>query len=191
MPLPAENRYTYADVLAWDESERIELIYGDVFMMSPPPKRIHQEVSGEIFAHLHDYLRGKKCRVYHAPFSVRLFEQAGDSPYDVDTMVEPDISVVCDPEKLDDAGCRGAPDLIVEILSPSTQRHDRLTKYSLYQRAGVREYWIIDPDARVVSVYTLEEGAYHAAAVYSNGAAVPVGVLEGCSIDLSTVFPEA
>lgn len=190
MPLPAEKRYTYADALAWDESERIELIEGEPFVMMSPPKRIHQKVSIAVARQLANYLEGKRCEVYTAPFAVRLFERKDDTPYDVDTLVEPDITVVCDPDKLDDAGCKGAPDLIMEILSPSTQRHDRLTKFNLYQRAGVREYWIIDPDQRVVSVYTLEEGAYHAATAYPAGALVPVGVLEDCAIDLKAVFPE-
>ena len=190
MPLPAEKFYTYADFLTWDESEWVELIEGDVFMMSPTPTRFHQEISGEIFLQIGSYLRGKKCKVYAAPFTVRPFEREDDDPRGVDTVVQPDITVVCDPGKLDDMGCKGAPDLIVEILSPSNRRHDMLTKFNLYQRAGVREYWIVDPDARTVSVYTLEEGAYHAAEVYSAGSSVPVGVLEDCSIDLKTVFPD-
>lgn len=189
MPLPAEKRYTYADALTWDESERIELIYGDAVMMAPPT-RVHQEIVSNLLLLIGTYLKGKHCRVYPAPFGVRLFERDGDAPYNVDTLVEPDLTVVCDRNKLDDAGCKGAPDLIIEILSPSTQRHDRLTKFNLYQRAGVLEYWIVDPASQSVSVYTLEEGAYHAAAVYTAGSSVPVGVLEDCSIDLSTVFPE-
>ena len=140
MALPAEkSRYTFADVLKWDESERVEIIDGEVVMMSPPPSRGHQEISGELFAQIYAYLKGKKCKVYAAPFAVRLFEQEGDSPEDVDTVVEPDISVVCDRDKLDQHGCKGAPDMVVEILSPSTRRHDRMTKFNLYQRAGVRE----------------------------------------------------
>jgi Uma2 family endonuclease len=185
--LAQERRYTYADALEWDETERIELIYGDPVMMSPPT-RAHQEISGELFAQLHDYLKDKPCRVYHAPFGVRLFEKEGDTPYDVDTLVEPDIAVVCDHSKLDDAGCKGAPNLIIEILSPSTQRHDRLVKFNLYQKAGVPEYWIVDPSSRSVSVYTLEDGAYHAAVVYSADASVPVGIFDDCQIDLRTVF---
>lgn len=188
-PLPAEKRYTYADVLSWDESERIELIYGDPVMMAPP-SRAHQKVVSELNRQIGNYLYGKRCEVYPAPFGVRLFEEKEDSPYNVDTLVEPDLTVVCDLDKLDDAGCKGAPDLVIEILSPSTQRHDRVTKFNLYQRAGVREYWIVDPDSRVVSVYTLEEGVYHAAAVYSGSAHVPVGVLEDCQIDLEPVFPK-
>ena len=189
MLLPAKKRYTYADVLTWDENERFELVDGDAVMMAPP-SRIHQEILTALLLQIGEYLKGKRCKVYPAPFAVRIFEESGDSPYDVDTLVEPDISVICDTEKLDDAGCKGAPDLIMEILSPSTQRHDRLTKFNLYQKAGVKEYWIIDPVARVVSVYSLEDGAYHAAAVYSAGAFVPVGVLDDCRIDLRTVFPE-
>ena len=187
MPLPQEKRYSYADLLDWDEQERMELIYGEIRMMSPP-SRAHQSIIMELSRQLATYLLGKPCKVYPAPFGVRLFEKNGDRPYDVDTLGEPDISVICDPGKLDDAGCKGAPDLILEVLSPSTQRHDRLTKFNLYQQAGVREYWIVDPEARVVLVHPLEEGHYHSPAAYSAGASVPVGVLEDCRIDLSTVF---
>lgn len=187
MMLPREKAYTYADILARDESERVELIYGYPYMMAPP-KRVHQAVSGELFGQFRDYLKGKTCKVYHAPFGVRLFEEAGDSPYDVDTLVEPDISVVCDPAKLDEDGCRGAPDLIIEILSPSTVRHDRLTKFNLYQRAGVREYWIVDPSARTVAVHLLDEGQYGSPDFYTGEAVVPVSVLKGCQIDLNAVF---
>ena len=132
MPVPApKDHYTFADCLTWGESERIEIINGEAVMMAPP-SRTHQEVSGALFAQLYTFLEGKKCRVYSAPFAVRLFEKDGDNPEDVDTMVEPDISVVCDSSKLDDAGCKGAPDLVMEILSPSTMRHDRFTKFNLY-----------------------------------------------------------
>ena len=105
-------------------------------------------------------------------------------------MVEPDISIVCDPDKLDEIGCKGAPDLVMEILSPSTARQDRFVKFRLYQRAGVREYWIIDPDGKTVQVYHLEDGIYIAADVYIDGAKIPVGVLEHCIVDMSQVFPE-
>lgn len=190
MPLPQENRYTLADALAWDEQDRIELIYGDPVMMAPPT-RAHQEVVMELSAQLHAYLKGKKCKVYPAPFAVRLFEQDGDRPEDVDTMVEPDISVVCDPSKLDDIGCKGAPDLVMEILSPSTQRHDKFTKFNLYQRAGVREYWIIDPRDKSVQVFVLEDGRYTAKDFGTPGDKLKVNVLEDCTIDLSKVFPES
>lgn len=189
MPLPLENRYTLADALTWEEDKRIELIYGGPVMMSPPV-RAHQKASIELLAQLHDYLKGKKCEVYHAPFAVRPFERDGDSPEDVDTLVEPDITVVCDPSKLDDIGCKGAPDLIMEILSPSTQRHDKLTKFNLYQRAGVREYWIVDPASKSVQVFVLEDGHYAAKDFGASGDKLKVNILEGCAIDLSQVFSE-
>ena len=190
MALPAEKtRYTFADVLSWDEDERIEIIDGEAFMMATP-SRIHQEISGELFRQLANFLEGKQCRVYPAPFGVRLFARDGDGPEDVDTLVEPDVSVVCDPSKLDDTGCKGAPDLVMEILSPSTTRHDRFTKFNLYQRARVREYWIVDPADRSVQVFVLEDGRYTAKDFGAAGDRLRVNVLEDCIIDLSQVFPE-
>ncbi len=190
MALPAEQeRYTFADVLTWEENDRIELIDGEAYMMAPP-SRAHQKISGELFGQLRDYLKGKTCEVYHAPFAVRPFERDGEYPEDVDTLVEPDISVVCDPSKLDDIGCKGAPDLVMEILSPSTTRHDRFTKFNLYQRAGVREYWIVDPRDKTVQVFVLEEGRYATKDFGTTGDTVRVNVLEDCTIDLSLVFSE-
>ncbi len=188
-PLPAEKRYTYADLLAWDDNTRYELYNGQPVALASP-SNVHQEISVELSSQLHTYLRGKKCKVYTAPFDVRLFEEDSDRPEDVDTVVQPDLMVICDPKKVDRRGVQGAPDLVVEILSDSTRRIDRLTKFNLYQRAGVREYWIVDPATRTVSVYSLEEGAYYAAATYGADSSVPVGVLDDCTIDLSTVFPE-
>lgn len=189
MALPQEKCYTFADIQAWDEDERIELVYGRLVMMATP-LRIHQKVSGELFSQLHEYLKGKKCEVYHAPFAVRPFEEDGDFPEDVDTVVEPDISVICDPDKLDAFGCKGAPDLVIEILSPSTQRHDRVTKFNLYQRAGVREYWIVDPANPSVQSFILENGGYKANDFKIAGEQIKVNVLEDCILDLSQVFPE-
>ena len=188
MPLPKEDRYTLADALTWDERERIELIDGAPVMMAPP-SRLHQEIITALLAQLYNYLEGKKCNVYPAPFAVRLFERADDRPEDVDTLVEPDLSVVCDPGKLDDIGCKGAPDLIIEVLSPSTQRHDRLTKYNLYERAGVPEYWIVSPEERTVQVSTLVDGRYRVQELYTAEAVAKVNTLSGCFIELSKVFP--
>ena len=192
MPLPAKNtRYTFADCLAWGGDERIEVIDGEAFLMAPAPSRVHQEVSGELFRQLANYLEGKKCRVYHAPFDVRLFEQEGDTPENVTTVVQPDITVVCDLGKLDDRGCRGAPDLVIEILSPSTQRHDRLVKLGLYQRAGVREYWIVNPEDRTVQVMLQDiHGVLQLQEVYDRQGVAKVNVLDGCFIDLGKVFSE-
>lgn len=191
MALPAEKpRYTFADVLAWDESERVEIIDGEVIMMAPAPARVHQEISFELCRQLGNYLKGKRCRAYPAPFDIRLFEKDGDYPEDVDTVVEPDITIVCDPSKLDERGCKGAPDMVVEILSPATQRHDRFTKFSLYQRAGVREYWIVDPDSKTVQSFILEDGRFSVKEFGTAGDKMKVNVLEDCVIDLSEIFSE-
>ena len=188
-----KREYTYADILSWDESVRAEIIDGELYMMAEP-SRFHQEISGDIFRQLSTFLLGKKCKVYHPPFGVRLFEKRDAEgkpvpPERVKTVVEPDITVVCDHDKLDDRGCAGAPDLIIEILSPSTRRKDRRRKFRLYEQAGVREYWIVDPETRTVSVFQLEDGRYAAPDIYAGNGSVPVGVLDGFSVDLSTVFP--
>ncbi len=168
--LPEEKRYTYADLLSWEGDVRYELYDGYPMAMSSPSLD-HQTVSGELFLQIGTYLRGKKCRVFYAPFDVRIFEQDGDLPQDVRTVLQ--------------------PDLVVEILSDSTRRVDLLKKFDIYQRAGVREYWIVDPEARTAAVYTLEGGSYRSpAALYRAGNSVPVGVLEGFQVDLRTVFPE-
>lgn len=193
MTLPAEKtRYTFADCLTWDENEHehIEIIDGKASMMATP-SRIHQEISFEIGQQLGNYLEGKQCKVYLAPFGVRLFERAGDRPEDVDTMVEPDISVICDRSKLDKYGCKGAPDMVIEVLSPSTQRHDQLVKLNLYQRAGVQEYWIVDPENRTVRVLLQTgNGIFQTREVYGQEDVAKVNVLDGCFIELSKVFSE-
>lgn len=191
MPLPAkQGRFTFADCLTWDEDERVEIINGEAFMMATPP-RVHQKISMELSRQLANYLEGKQCEVYSAPFGVRLFEQDGDCPEDVDTVVEPDISVVCDRNKLDQHGCKGAPDMIIEILSPSSLRHDRLVKLGLYQRAGVREYWIVDPENRSVMVFLPDaSGSLRLCEDYAREDVAKVNVLDGCFIELSKVFSE-
>lgn len=184
-----EKTYTLADYLSWDDGERIELLEGEPVMMATP-LRVHQEVLGELFAILRDYLKGKRCKAYLAPFAVRLFEREGNSPDQVTTVVEPDISVICDPAKLDRIGCKGAPDLVMEILSPSTRRQDKSRKMKLYQRAGVREYWIIDPEIKDVQVLLLKDGQYVFQAFGETGDTLEVNVLPGCTIDLTAVFAE-
>lgn len=193
MALPARklsyDSYNFADCLTWDEHDRIEIVRGEAVMMAPP-STVHQEIALELSRQLANYLQGKTCKAYIAPFGVRLFEEEGDRPEDVDTVVEPDISVVCDRSKIDKYGCRGAPDLVIEILSPSTRRHDKFTKYNLYQQAGVREYWIVDPDAKDIQTFLLEEGRYSAHSFGTAEDKLEVAVLEDCTLDLSLVFPE-
>ena len=180
-----EDRYTYADILRWDEDERYELFEGEAFMMAPPT-RVHQEVLGALFNKLYSFLEGKPCKVYPAPFGVRLFPRAdhSDSVY-----FEPDIVVVCDSSKLDERGCNGAPDLVVEILSPSTVKRDLLYKLNKYLEAGVREYWIVDPEEKTVAVNILERNHYtlfH----YEANAAIQAAVLPGFTLEVKTLFPE-
>lgn len=189
MALPAEKEhYTFADILAWDEDKPVELIDGAVLAMNTPSTD-HQLICGEMFRQLANYLEGKKCQVISAPYAVRLFEKDGDCPEDVDTVVQPDLSVVCDRGKLDKTGCKGAPDMVVEVLSPSTQRHDRLVKLNLYQRAGVREYWIVDPDSQTVQVMLQDSsGSFQLHEVYDRAGIAKVDVLDGCFIELGKVF---
>ncbi|MDE5699662.1 MAG: Uma2 family endonuclease [Lachnospiraceae bacterium] len=191
MALPAEKvRYTYADYMTRGEEERIEIIDGEVFPMAAPSS-IHQEISMEISRQFANYLEGKPCKVYAAPFDVRLFEKDGDALEDVDTVIEPDISVVRDKSRIDVRGCKGAPDLVVEILSPSSLRRDRIVKLHLYQRAGVREYWIADPENRTVQVFLLDDdGRLCPHEDYGRKDVAKVNVLDGCFIELSKVFSE-
>jgi Uma2 family endonuclease len=210
--LEIEN-YTYADFLEWKESTLAELLDGEIVMMAPPAT-IHQLVSGEFFSQLKNFLKGKRCKVFAAPFGVRLFPRKDRSD---NTVFLPDIVVVCDPEKLDDKGCNGAPDLVIEILSPSTAKYDwragceprrynkfplqrkslqldcedfhKITKFRKYQTAGVKEYWIVDPDLKNVQVCILENGRYMVT-MYDDTEKAPIGVLQGCEIDLPAVFEE-
>ena len=190
MALPAEQlRYSFADALDWGEDEYYEIIDGDIYMMSSP-LTVHQRISRKLMLQIGGYLEGKRCEVFAAPFDVRPFEKEGDAPEDVDTVLIPDITVVCDSAKLDKYGCRGAPDMVIEILSPSSRVHDMKTKYRIYQRAGVREYWIVDPEIKIVNVFLLEDGQYNAPASYTAKARAPVSLWEGFSVDLSLVFGE-
>ncbi|GHU72543.1 hypothetical protein FACS189450_10550 [Spirochaetia bacterium] len=174
--------YTYADFLEWDESLRTEIIDGNVYI-NDIPGTLHQEISGELFIRLYNFLKGTPPELY-VSLGVRLFPR--DDLND-DTVVIPDIVVICDSGKLDDRGCNGAPDLVIEILSPSTARHDRLVKFRKYQQAGVREYWIVDPDMKTVQACVLKNGWYQVT-MYDDTDTVPVTVLQGCEIHLAEVF---
>lgn len=190
MALPQQKSvYTFADYLAWENDGRIEIMDGQLIMMAPP-SRLHQKISGEIFRQLANFLEGKKCEVYAAPFAVRLFEDDGKLPEDVQTVFEPDISVVCDKNKLDERGCKGAPDMIAEILSPSTAKHDLFYKMRRYGLAGVKEYWVVSPKEQTVQVFLLENGALIPHDVHTREDIARVNVLDGCFIELQRVFIE-
>lgn len=186
-PLPQEQYYSYADLLAWDDSTRYELYDGQLVALAAPSDS-HQRVLTALLLQIGNYLEGKRCTIYPAPFDVRLFQSAKDRPEDVDTVVQPDLMVVCDHSKVDRHGIHGAPDLVIEILSDSTRRIDRLTKFKLYQQAGVREYWIVDPDAHTVAVHLLQDGQYGSPDFYTANAIIPVSIFDDCMVDLARVF---
>ena len=185
MPLLKEKeRFTYLDYCTWDDTERWELVDGIPYAMSPAPSWIHQRVSGRLYFQFAGFLKGKSCEVFAAPFDVRLNAETGD-----DTVVQPDLVIICDRSKLSGTGCTGAPDMVIEILSPSSESHDRVLKFNRYLRAGVREYWIVAPDSKTVSVHVLKNGEYVSSA-FADADAAPVSVLDGCTISLQDVFAE-
>lgn len=153
--------YTYADYLLWRFSERVELLKGRIFQMSPAPSRKHQSVSFAITGEFYNAFKGKACSVFVAPFDVRL-PQKGYQDEQIYSVVQPDLCVICDENKLDDRGCLGAPDLIIEILSPGNSKKEMKYKFELYEEAGVREYWVVNPLDEFVLMYILENGKYKA-----------------------------
>lgn len=190
-----DNKYTYADYLSWPDDERWEIIDGVPYDMSPAPGRKHQEISGKIYRIIADYLDGQKCRVYYAPFDVRFPDKIKDSePPQSDeltyTVVQPDILVVCDREKLDDKGCKGAPDICVEILSPSTSYKDETEKFRLYEKHGVREYWIVNTSLETIAVYRLENSEYGNPVIFKKRHILRSSALEGLELELAKVFSE-
>lgn len=179
--LRKEKHYTYADYLTWPEDARYELIDGEAFLMAPAPLVEHQEVAGEVFRQLANQLDGKPCRPYIAPVDVRL-PRTDEADAAIDTVVQPDVLVVCDPGKVDRRGVRGAPDWLLEVLSPSTAAHDQIAKRRTYERAGVREYWLVHPGDRTLTVYVLDNGQYGRPEIYELKDETPIGVLPGVSI---------
>ena len=175
MDLAQERIYTIDDIYALPDGQRAELIDGQMYMMAPPNTR-HQRIVGNLYAAIHHYIKAKggSCEVFPAPFAVFLF--ADDSKY-----LEPDLSVVCDKNKLNDHGCSGAPDWVIEIVSPSSRPMDYYTKLSLYRSAGVREYWIVDPMKQTILVYDMEHDS--APSIYSFTDSVKVNIYEDLWID--------
>jgi len=178
-----EKLYTYADFVTWwNDEDRYELIDGVAYVICSP-SRVHQKISGNLHGLFWAFLRNKPCEVYHPPFAVCL-NAAGDND---NTVVQPDLIVVCDKSKLEDYRCNGAPDMVIEILSPSSKSRDMLLKFNKYMQAGVREYWVVDPDAQTVKVCILKGGKYETKD-YSDTDTIPVHMLEGCLINMQEVF---
>lgn len=193
MSIPSNKlgvKYTYGDYLKWPDEERWELIDGVPYLMSPAPSVNHQRISREIGRQFANYLVGKKCEVFNAPFDVR-FAITDEKDEDIQTVVQPDLVISCDQTKLDQRGYRGAPALVVEILSPSTSKKDLSEKYNLYERNGVKEYWVVFPLDKVLDVYLLDEvGIYQKAGTYEKDARVKPSIFEDLEIDLGLVFRE-
>ena len=185
-PLPEGQRYTLADLLAWDDNTRYEMYNGQLVALAAP-SYIHQMICMELSRQFSTYLFGKRCKVLAAPFDVQPFAEKDAPPETISTVVQPDLLIICDPEKTRGHGCKGAPDMVIEVLSPSTAQYDKMRKFNLYWQAGVREYWIVDPEKRIVSVYTLEDGIYNTA-TYNEDEPIQVGILDNCVINLSDVF---
>ncbi len=185
--LDFNKRYSYSDYLEWNFKERIELIKGRLFKMSPSPNLYHQKVSAVVFNALFNYLENDECQVFVAPLDVRLTSN-GSSDNDIDTVVQPDIFVVCDPSKLDKRGCKGAPDLIVEILSLSTGKKDLNEKKRLYEENGVKEYWVIHPSDGTLVQFELISHKYEHIGIFASGEMVYSKTIEGFQLDLGCVF---
>jgi len=182
-PKRDNQHHTYADYLAWSDDRRIELVSGVAYVSEPPaPSRPHQGFVGELHRQAANALEGTSSRAYVAPFDVRL-PKPGDADEEIDTVLQPDVLIVCDRRKLDERGMRGAPDWVAEVLSPSTASHDRLVKLPAYERAGVPEVWLIDSAARTVSIYRLAGDRYGPPSVQELRGTTPIAAVPGVSID--------
>lgn len=187
--IPKKNKlYTYKDYLTFTDDERIEIIEGEIFNMSPAPARIHQKLISNISYELQHYIKSNngECEVYVAPFDV-ILKNDNEETINSKSVVQPDISVICDKNKLTDSGCTGSPDMIIEIVSPSNSSHDYITKLNLYQKYKIKEYWIIDPRVKKIYVYKLEENEfYDMVNSYTFQDKVKVNIYNDLEIDFST-----
>lgn len=174
------TKHTVKDIYALPDGQRAELIDGDMYMMSPP-SRIHQRLVSELNILIGTHIKSNhgECEVYPAPFAVFLNA-------DSHTYVEPDLSVICDKSKLDDRGCNGAPDWVIEIVSPNSQRMDCLVKLLKYRDAGVREYWIVNPEKQTVMTYFFEDEEDSAQFTFTDD--VPVNIYDGWSVNIAELL---
>jgi Uma2 family endonuclease len=184
-----DRRYRYGDYKTWPDEERWELIDGVAWNMSPAPSMGHQALSMELSHAIRSFIGKSGCRVFAAPFDVLLPEESGQTEDEVPNVVQPDLAVICDPSRLRPFGCLGAPDWVIEILSPYTSRRDMAEKRSLYERHGVREYWVVDPGNRYVHVYLRgEDGRYADPAVFVGAATIVSTVCPGFEVRLMELF---
>jgi len=190
--LDPNGTYTYADYLTWQFTELVELVRGKVMRRMSAPTDQHQAVVGELHLAFGSYLRRQTCQVRVAPYDVRLPQRGTTADQAVYTVVQPDICVICDPSKIEPRGCLGAPDLIIEVLSPGTSTRDWKNKFDLYEEAGVGEYWIVAPGDQNISVFVCDAGTgrYQLAGEYAQPGPVPCATLPGLALDWGDIFPE-
>jgi len=186
--LDLSKTYTYADYLQWKFEERVELFKGFIHKMSPAPSRRHQRISIRLGSELDFFYKKESCEVFAAPFDVRL-PKLNEQGENISTVVQPDICVVCDLEKLDKRGCNGAPDLVIEILSPGNTKKEMKNKYELYEEAGVQEYWLVHPQDNNVLVFVLGENEkYQIHKIYTEDDTLESPTLKGFQLDLTEIF---
>ncbi|RFZ81804.1 Uma2 family endonuclease [Mucilaginibacter terrenus] len=186
--LDLDKTYSYADYLHWTFEERLELIKGKIFKMTPAPASSHQRISWVISGELYNYLKGKSCQAYSAPFDVKLPRIEENAANKIYTVVQPDICVICDPTKVDSKGCTGAPDIVVEILSPGNNQKELRNKYEVYEESGVLEYWIVSPQDKTFFKYVMADGKFQPSKLMTIGDVITTPVLPGFELDLETVF---
>lgn len=181
--------YTYADYFKWNLEERVELIKGKIFKMAPAPNLLHQVITRKMIIKLGVFLEKQPCQLFSAPFDVR-FPIKSKKDEDIFTVLQPDLCVVCDSSKLDSRGCNGAPDIIVEILSPGNTTKEMNKKYEVYEEAGVKEYWIVSPLYETILIYTLNNGKFVSARPLADGDVLTSSVLPGFSLNLNELFSD-
>ena len=187
--LDFSKQYTYADYLTWHFDERVELIRGWISRLSPAPLVIHQRLSSKLNYQIENYLKDKKCEVFAAPFDVRLINKRKKvADKSISTVVQPDISVICDLSKLDERGCIGSPDWVIEILSPGNTKKEMKEKFSLYEENGVREYWIVYPEYLQIQVFDLIDNKFVWRSSYPKEDKIPVAIFYGFEIDTNSLF---
>lgn len=182
------ERFTWADYQQWPDEQRCEIIDGQFYDMTPAPGTAHQETLINLACKMHEYLKDKPCKVFIAPFDVRLAEKK-ETRNSCSNVVQPDISIICDPKKIDDKGCVGAPDLVVEILSSSTASKDQVKKRRLYERHGVKEYWLIHPIERYAHIYALKGDNFEFIGVFDDAATLESQIFTGLAVKMTEILP--
>jgi Uma2 family endonuclease len=190
--LDFNKTYNYADYLTWKFDDAVELIRGKIMLMSPAPNVSHQRIETKLLLEIGNYLKNKRCEVFPAPFDVRLYDRKKSvlKNKKCHTVVQPDLSVICDPNILDKQGCNGSPDWVVEILSPGNSKKEMKTKYKLYQESGVLEYWLIYPEQQAIHQFILKDKSYHLKQMFTDGDIASPHLFPNLKINVTEVFKQ-